>query len=50
MSEKSFTLPFFTELAVSKNITVFNITHTPKTHSAIADTVLSLSEIIITEK
>ena len=46
---KEFTLPFFAELAVSKNITVFNIVNTPKTHSEIADTVLSLGEIIITD-
>ena len=50
LSEKIFTLPFFTELAVSKSITVFNIVNTPRTHSKIADTVLSLGEIIITEK
>ena len=50
ISEKNFTLPFFTELAVSKSITVFNIVNTPRTHSKIADTVLSLGEIIITEK
>ena len=29
---------FFAELAVSKNITVYNIAQTPKTNSAIADT------------
>ena len=50
LSEKIFTLPFFTELAVSKSITVFSIVNTPRTHSKIADTVLSLGEIIITEK
>ena len=45
---KEFTLPFFAELAVSRTITEFNIVNTPKTHSEIADTVLSLGEIIIT--
>ena len=50
MHKRNFTLPFFTELPVSKNTTVFNIVNTPKTLSEITDTVLSLGEIIITEK